>query len=471
MAYNLMDLRRRIIASQPNDITREGSIVTFGTNIARPMQVTCALSPVQSGSGDPYPPGGSAQKWDEEWESGSLDANGQNTASASRIRSKNYIPVSAETSYYFKSNGKTIGLRWYDSNKDCITSANTSLSDKAWSSPAGAEYLRFTVVDETTYNNNISINYPSTDHDYHAYSNICPIYGWTGCNVVRTGNLINESTNVVGKYINSSGNVASASYYQYTALIPVTEGETYTVSIKETASVSSSTARAVSGYNSSGTFVNRIASQNVTANTKTSVKFDVTIPSGITHIRLNYGTEDIGCTFSKDYTTIPITWQTEAGTVYGGTMTLNRDGSVTVVATHGYVNGGLTWKKASNNNFYSDGIKTLIEPPASENAVADLLCSQYVKDTLNNVYAKTTNNTIGVYGATHSYAGRIMIYDSEKASMTASQFEDAMDGVQLVYPLATPLTYTISASALNSLLGVNNVWADAGDVSVKAWGF
>ena len=55
MAYDLMDLRRRIIASQPNDITREGSIVSFGTNISRPMQVTCTLSPVQSGSGDPSP--------------------------------------------------------------------------------------------------------------------------------------------------------------------------------------------------------------------------------------------------------------------------------------------------------------------------------------------------------------------------------------------------------------------------------
>jgi hypothetical protein len=42
-----------------------------------------------------------------------------------------------------------------------------------------------------------------------------------------------------------------------------------------------------------------------------------------------------------------------------------------------------------------------------------------------------------------------------------------MSGVQLVYELATPQTYQLTAQQLKTLLGQNNVWADAGDISVK----
>jgi hypothetical protein len=41
-----------------------------------------------------------------------------------------------------------------------------------------------------------------------------------------------------------------------------------------------------------------------------------------------------------------------------------------------------------------------------------------------------------------------------------------MDGVQFVYPLATPITYTLTPTEIKSLLGDNNIWADAGDTTV-----
>ena len=172
--------------AQPHKETKTGDIVTFDKLIASPLSVLVPFSPVQAGEGDPYPGGGSPQRWDEEWESGTLDTNGANAASASRIRSKNYISVLPETNYYFKAS-ETLGLRWYDADKVCISSANTTAGNNVKTSPEGAYYLRFAVVDTTTYNHDISINYPSTDHDYHAWSNIRPISGWSGCDVSRTG--------------------------------------------------------------------------------------------------------------------------------------------------------------------------------------------------------------------------------------------------------------------------------------------
>lgn len=39
--------------------------------------------------------------------------------------------------------------------------------------------------------------------------------------------------------------------------------------------------------------------------------------------------------------------------------------------------------------------------------------------------------------------------------------------IQVVYPLATPITYTLTPTEIRTLLGTNNIWSDAGDVSVK----
>lgn len=113
--------------------------------------------------------------WDEEWEQGTLTANGDNTPKTTRIRSKNYIPVLVGKSYYFCYNGSNVAakgvyLAKYDNNKSLVSiqwagSPNITIED-------GVRYIRFSTGDAYggTYNNDISINYPSTDHDYHAYT-------------------------------------------------------------------------------------------------------------------------------------------------------------------------------------------------------------------------------------------------------------------------------------------------------------
>lgn len=42
-----------------------------------------------------------------------------------------------------------------------------------------------------------------------------------------------------------------------------------------------------------------------------------------------------------------------------------------------------------------------------------------------------------------------------------------MSGVQLCYELATPIEITLTAQEIDTLLGTNNIWADAGPVDVE----
>lgn len=47
-----------------------------------------------------------------------------------------------------------------------------------------------------------------------------------------------------------------------------------------------------------------------------------------------------------------------------------------------------------------------------------------------------------------------------KAELTAYDAE-------IVVPLATPLTYALTAEQITTLLGTNNIWSDAGDVEIE----
>lgn len=110
-------------------------------------------------------------QWDEEWEQGSISSTtGADTSpSSSNIRSKNYIPVIPNTSYYFKTS-VNLGLRWYDADKNYI--GNDAVNNSVKASPSNAYYLRFVAIGITTYNRDICINLHwdgERDGEYEAY--------------------------------------------------------------------------------------------------------------------------------------------------------------------------------------------------------------------------------------------------------------------------------------------------------------
>ena len=175
--------------------TASGSIASFpdGADGVPVKSLTVDIEPVQSGSGDPSPTNirpisgrtsavvtrAGVNVWNEEWEAGDISSStGENVSSTTNIRSKNYIPISPNTEYYdvCKSfSNADIRSRFYDADKNYIgfrekDGSGVQLND-VFTTPENAYYLRFAMQSGygTTYKNDISINYPSTDHDYHAY--------------------------------------------------------------------------------------------------------------------------------------------------------------------------------------------------------------------------------------------------------------------------------------------------------------
>lgn len=118
--------------------------------------------------------------WDEEWEVGAI-SKGVNI-DGGRIRSKNYIPIVPDAKYYAKvpASYGYVWVSYYDSEKNYIGASNdngVAITNSAeFTIPSNARYMRFSITGGTTYNHDISINYPSTDTDFHPYSgNSLPI--------------------------------------------------------------------------------------------------------------------------------------------------------------------------------------------------------------------------------------------------------------------------------------------------------
>jgi hypothetical protein len=164
--------------------------------------------------------------------------------------------------------------------------------------------------------------------------------------------------------------------------------------------------------------------------------------------------------------TYDITFPTEAGTVYGGTLTIEKDGSGELV-----VDRTETTITGSNVNEISGGsavdrlggkrIVTNISgakwndtweynPP--NGLISDVLISTgrmtiYGEDAEPNTISLTPSGTI-----IFRYNGL-----AKKATAQAALNENP---IQVIYPLATPITYTLTAEQVSLLKGINNIFTD-----------
>lgn len=104
-------------------------------------------------------------QWDEEWEVGALMVDplspiiGDKIVDITCIRSKNYIPIFPNTTYYAKGT-TSIRFCFYDANKVFVSTQGASTTtNTTFVTPKNAKYcLWYTRCTPTTYNNDICIN-------------------------------------------------------------------------------------------------------------------------------------------------------------------------------------------------------------------------------------------------------------------------------------------------------------------------
>lgn len=150
----------------------------------------------------------------------------------------------------------------------------------------------------------------------------------------------------------------------------------------------------------------------------------------------------------QDATTYSVDWTTEAGTVYGGTLDV-----VTGVLTvdKGYVDmGSLSWSRNATYNVMYAYVA------GKARGRGNLICSNY--KTVDLSYEDLSSGEIS--GSINT-VNAINVKDD--AYTSAADFTTAMNGVQLVYELATPLTYQLTPQEVQMLLGENYVWSSSGD--------
>jgi hypothetical protein len=159
-------------------------------------------------------------------------------------------------------------------------------------------------------------------------------------------------------------------------------------------------------------------------------------------------------TDAQDGTTYPISWQSVAGTVYGGTLDVTT-GLLTVDrAKKSYTNNEITF-----DTTYGTGVKFL-KPTNSTNygnygETQNPNDKYYViasKDTVHGNYSTASYNI-----PPSELPSDVTDTDSARAAYT---------GMEICYYLKNPIIYQLTPTEVDTVLGDNNVWADTGDSTV-----
>ena len=318
------------------------------------------------------------------------------------------------------------------------------------------------------------------------YSNECPISGRTGANVYGAGkNLVptigSDRTNANVEYtVNSDGSVTAVGLANATSWWKIADA-----SLSNFIYIPAGTYKLSGGKSSDevlyliGQYVDgeSIGNSTVTGGVYDTgsgltftllkdayINYQIQISSGHTVDETFYpmirNADDTDTTWKPcASTTLPITFPSEAGTVYGGFLTINEDGTGQIVVNNGISDmGNLAWAKNTTSSgqdyYFSATIANIMRNSPTS------LCSIY---KISNVSPSALHDfEISFRGGN----GRsCFVKDSRYTEVT--DFKANMSGAQLIYELAEPIVYNLTAlEVLETLKGVNNVWSDTGAVEV-----
>lgn len=155
-------------------------------------------------------------------------------------------------------------------------------------------------------------------------------------------------------------------------------------------------------------------------------------------------------------TTFPITFPAAAGTVYGATLENHGTDAwkLRVDRAKRHFSGNDTWTIVSGTETANRAI--LMLDGAKTGSYIGILSDVFAPSAFSAppVYAGCQSpNTSMILGVPLTITSR----DEMNAWVTNNPFD-------VVYYLETPVEYTITAEAAKTLLGLNNIWADTGDI-------
>lgn len=378
-----------------------------------------------------------------------------------------------DTYTIFMSDGTTTFFTVTNGADGTVSEAmlNDALKDKA---PAVTETTESSAIatfsdgadDLVMHNVVVEINPVQSGSGDPSPSNIRPISGWTGCNVTRTGINVWDEEWENGYYSRATGEKAGNSdtkYFRSKNYIPCAPNTSYYLKAPSV-HASNNTYFAVLFYDADKSYISAINSGigNTVRTTPQNAHFMTLYievgTSGATYqndISVNYPSTDTDYHSGTANETISVSWQTEVGTVYGGTIDV-ATGLLTVDRAFALLNDASQWREVSGNPKYRYSTE-FADRKKYNNSYDGLSACSYIQINASEYtntgrWVSSSSNNFGI----------------ESSSLTLAQIQqDATDGkIAIVYELATPQTYQLTPQEVKTLLGTNNVWADTGDTSV-----
>lgn len=291
--------------------------------------------------------------------------------------------------------------------------------------------------------------------------NVRPITGWPGCEVDVAGkNLFDKSVAVIGERYNASGTTSVANTRARSALIRVKPSTAYYF----TDVIAGGDYSAVWWYDKDE---NNVGYNSIAGSAGTPVSGGFTSPATAYYVGVNFLTSTIdsvqveeGSTATPytpyQGTTYPVSWQTEAGTVYGGYLTIAIvDGEpktwVTAGRKYAVINDPDKWTVTTGTTDFRY-THSFSDRKTFSTSTEGFICSCFpVGNSENNVrWRGASDFTFGIVST----------------SLTLEQVKTLTESGNFVicYELATPQTYQLDPVQVACLLGQNNVWADCGDI-------
>lgn len=419
---------------------------------------------------------------------GSLKINGTATANAFEDLTSNYANYPLYPAGSYKVTGATGSNDYYMTvvvaNTDgtarddvIITSENTVIT---LASPA---YLipRYVVLSGKTANVTL---YPMirdasiADDTWEPYANICPISGSTGLSINRVGKNwlpsgtlsgdINITQNADGSYTMSGSTSSSARI-----AIPNFWDWTRTTSTQNDQKKHLPNGKYYINCGNSSLKLQVCASNN-SGNTGLQVIFQdyvgtVTIDDTYQYnwVRLNIPPnvdpnltfKPIICLYSEadksfepyNGNTYTSDWTSQAGTVYGGTVDI-KSGTLTVDR----VLVSKTWADGSNAAVYGDCTRKRFSYSDADDKAkkTDAICNTavYIPEDTSTEWAK--GSVFSIHNSSK------LFYLSLPTSTPSTQ------AIQLCMHLDAPVTYQLTAQQIAALAETNNIWSDAGNVTL-----
>lgn len=310
-------------------------------------------------------------------------------------------------------------------------------------------------------------------------SNVRPITGWTGANVTRAGkNLLPKGADRTASGINyavqSNGEVvvtgtatATSFWAVQFSLPPGTYSlngcpagggnSTYVIDVRN--AVGGSGISGISGDSGGGSTFTLTA--DLTAYVNIRIASGYSAPAGGLTLSPMIRPASISDSTYEPYrgTTYPISWQSEAGTVYGGELDVTT-GVLTVDRVQKDYAGGSdeSWSvNAYNGRYRAYTAVSDIATNVADSAVADILCNMYKAISYNQ-------GTVAEGISARYNNGQINVFQTVATSTAEWKTWLASHPLTVVYPLATPVTYQLTPTEVTTLLGANNIWADTGEI-------